>query len=35
MNINYNNLIKELKMCNLCKTKFGFEPHPIILENEN
>lgn len=31
----YNTLINELEMCNLCKIKFGFEPHPIILGNEN
>lgn len=31
----YNTLINELEKCKLCKTKFGFEPQPIILGNEN
>lgn len=30
-----NELISSLKKCELCKEKFGFEPHPIFLGNEN
>ena len=31
----FNNLIKELKKCNICKDKFGFTPHPIVIGNTN
>lgn len=31
----YNYLIKKIKQCEICKTRFGFDPHPIILGNEN
>lgn len=29
----FEKLIMELKRCEICKNKFGFEPHPIILGN--
>ena len=29
----FEKLIIELKRCEICKDKFGFEPHPIILGN--
>ena len=28
-------LLSNLKSCKLCKEKFGFEPHPVFLGNEN
>ena len=28
-------LLKNLKKCEICKEKFGFQPHPIFLGNEN
>ena len=31
----FDNLILQLKKCELCKEKFGFDPHPIILGNTN
>ncbi len=31
----FNDLINQLKKCNLCKERFGFEPHPIVLGNIN
>lgn len=31
----FDNLISQLKKCELCKEKFGFQPHPIILGNVN
>lgn len=30
-----NELIADLKKCKLCKEKFGFEPHPVFLGNQN
>ena len=27
----FNKLIKELKKCNICKDKFGFTPHPVVI----
>ena len=29
----FERLILEIKKCSICKEKFGFEPHPIILGN--
>jgi len=29
----FENFIKKLKSCQICKAKFGFEPHPIFLGN--
>ena len=29
----FETLITQLKRCKICKEKFGFEPHPIILGN--
>ena len=29
----FNKLIKELKKCNICKDKFGFVPHPVVIGN--
>ena len=31
----FNKLIKELKKCNMCKDKFGFVPHPVVIGNIN
>ncbi len=31
----FNKLIKELKKCNICKDKFGFVPHPVVIGNIN
>ena len=31
----FERLILEIKKCSICKEKFGFEPHPIILGNVN
>ena len=31
----FNKLIKELKKCDICKNKFGFTPHPIVIGNTN
>ncbi len=31
----FNNLIKKLKKCEICKEKFGFQPHPVFLGNIN
>ena len=31
----FDSLISQIKKCDLCKEKFGFQPHPIILGNEN
>lgn len=30
-----NELIDKLKKYDLCKEKFGFEPHPVFLGNVN
>ena len=35
MENHFNNLIRELKKCNLCEKNFGFKPHPIFLGNQN
>ena len=29
----FDNLIANLKKCKICKDKFGFEPHPVVLGN--
>lgn len=29
----FEKLIKEIKKCEICKDKFGFDPHPIFLGN--
>ena len=26
----FDNLLDELKKCEICKEKFGFQPHPIF-----
>jgi len=31
----FNELLIALKKCNICKEKFGFIPHPVILGNQN
>lgn len=31
----FNKLIKELDKCNICKDKFGFTPHPVVIGNTN
>ncbi len=31
----FNKLIKELKKCDICKNKFGFTPHPVVIGNTN
>ena len=31
----FNKLIKELKKCNICKDKFGFTPHPVVIGSIN
>ena len=31
----FDQLISQLKKCEICKEKFGFQPHPIILGNIN
>lgn len=31
----FNDLINNLKKCEICKEKFGFKPHPIFLGNIN
>lgn len=31
----FNKLIKELKKCDICKNKFDFTPHPIVIGNTN
>ena len=31
----FKNLLNELKKCEICKDKFGFQPHPIFLGNIN
>ena len=31
----FYNLLNQLKKCDLCKERFGFEPHPIIFGNIN
>ena len=32
---NFNRFIKELKKCQLCKDKFNFTPHPVVIGNIN
>lgn len=29
----FDKLIKEIKKCNICKEKFGFTPHPVVMGN--
>ena len=29
----FNKLIKEIKKCDICKEKFGFTPHPVVMGN--
>ena len=31
----FEKLLRNLKKCEICKEKFGFQPHPIFLGNEN
>ena len=31
----FKNLLNELTKCEICKDKFGFQPHPIFLGNIN
>ena len=31
MEKNFNNLIKEIRKCNICEDKFGFKPHPVVI----
>ena len=31
----FNDLIENIKKCEICKDKFGFQPHPIFLGNIN
>ena len=31
----FNKLIKELDKCNICKDKFGFNPHPVVIGYTN
>ena len=31
----FEELKKEILLCQLCEEKFGFKPHPIIMGNEN
>ena len=31
----FDNLLNELKKCEICKDKFGFQPHPIFFGNAN
>ena len=33
MEKDFNSLIENIKKCDICKNKFGFQPHPIILGN--
>ena len=35
MNNEFEQLINNLKKCDLCKEKFGFTPHPVFLGNQN
>ena len=31
MEKDFNNIIKEIRKCNICEDKFGFKPHPIVI----
>ena len=31
MEKDFNNLIKEIRKCNICEAKFGFKPHPVVI----
>ena len=31
MREDFNSLLGNLKKCEICKEKFGFQPHPIFL----
>lgn len=31
----FNNLIKKIKKCDICKDRFGFTPHPVVIGNTN
>lgn len=35
MKSSFNNLINEIKKCDLCEKKFGFKPHPVLVGNQN
>ena len=35
MEKSFNDLINQLKKCNLCENVFGFEPHPVFFGNIN
>ncbi len=34
MSRDFEILLNDLKKCELCKEKFGFQPHPVLLGNE-
>lgn len=31
----FNNLIKKIKKCDICKDRFCFTPHPVVIGNTN
>lgn len=31
----FNKLIEEIKKCDICKSRFGYQPHPILIGNIN
>lgn len=31
MEKDFNNIIKEIRKCNICEDKFGFKPHPVVI----
>lgn len=33
MNTEFDNLINNIKKCQICREKFGFEPHPVCFGN--
>lgn len=35
MNTEFDNLINNIKKCQICREKFGFEPHPVCFGNVN
>ena len=35
MNTEFDNLINNIKKCQMCREKFGFEPHPVCFGNVN
>ena len=34
-NKDFHSLISKLKKCTICKEKFGFIPHPVVIGNSN